>query len=351
VTRVLALWQQLAGHTAACFHALAAEDVTLRVLYREATPDAPFDDEALMRGLDVRSWVDEVDDARVAAELDEFQPDVLLVCSWNVGAYRRQLKHWEGRALRIVFMDNPWLATPKQWAGRLGRKVIIDPTFDAAFVSGERQATFARHLGIGADRLLWGVNSCGPEFFTGARETAPEAFLFVGRLAEEKGLVTLAEAYRAYRAAVSDPWPLRIAGTGPEGERLASIEGVELLGFLDPADVPAAMAAAGCLVLPSTFEPWGVVVHEAVASGLPVVCTDACGASTRLVLDGYNGRVVPARDAAALTRGLRWVSEATVDERAAMSRASVGLAAQYTPERWASYFVQRCDELLPAVVS
>ena len=121
----------------------------------------------------------------------------------------------------------------------------------------------------------------------------------------------------------------------------------QLLGFLDPADVPAAMADAGCFVLPSTFEPWGVVVHEAVATGLPVVCTDACGASTRLVLDGYNGRVVPSRDAAALAGALRWVSEATAAERAAMSRASASLSLQYTPERWARYFLQRCHELRP----
>ena len=106
------------------------------------------------------------------------------------------------------------------------------------------------------------------------------------------------------------------AAPGPEAARLAGIEGVDLLGFVQPDSLPALLARSGCLVLPSRFEPWGVVVHEAAAAGLPVVCTSVAGAASRLVLDGYNGVVVPPGDPGALARALLRISGASDAERA-----------------------------------
>jgi glycosyltransferase involved in cell wall biosynthesis len=118
-----------------------------------------------------------------------------------------------------------------------------------------------------------------------------------------------------------------------------------MLGFVQPDELPGLLARAGCLVLPSRFEPWGVVVHEATAAGLPVVCTSVCGAASRLVLDGYNGAVVSPGDAEALARALLRMSEADAGTRRAMSQASRSLARQFTPERWAAHLLGRALEL------
>ena len=61
---------------------------------------------------------------------------------------------------------------------------------------------------------------------------------------------------------------------GPMDEELKAIDGTELLGFVMPKDLPGVLQDAGCLLLPSRFETWGVVVHEAIASGLAVICTN-----------------------------------------------------------------------------
>jgi glycosyltransferase involved in cell wall biosynthesis len=339
----------MSGHSAACFRALAAEGAELRILHRRATPNAPFDDEDLTRGLDAVSWVDSVDDGFVREEVEAFQPDILFVCSWNVGAYRRTARRWRGRALRIVMMDNQWLGTPKQWAGRLARTAILAPAYDAAFVAGDRSALFARHLGFQQHEILTGVYSCDERFFTGPQKPLREAFLFVGRLVESKGVDTLAQAYRSYRDDTAEPWPLLVAGTGPLAATIEDVPGVQMLGFVPPATLPAVMAEAGCLVLPSRFEPWGVVVHEAAAGGLCVICTTACGAAARLVLDGYNGRVTAPGDAEHLAAAMSWMSATDADQRTAMSRAGVDLAAQLTPQRWAQYLLDRSAELQPAL--
>jgi glycosyltransferase involved in cell wall biosynthesis len=144
---------------------------------------------------------------------------------------------------------------------------------------------------------------------------------------------------------VEDPWPLVVAGTGPDARLLDGIDGVDQLGFVQPADLPDVFARAGCFVLPSRFEPWGVVVHEAAAAGLPVIASRACGASTRLVLDGFNGVVVTPGDVEALAGAFERMHRLTAGERRAMGSASHLLAGQYTPERWAENLLRRIPEL------
>jgi glycosyltransferase involved in cell wall biosynthesis len=123
------------------------------------------------------------------------------------------------------------------------------------------------------------------------------------------------------------------------------VPGVEYHGFVQPDALPATFADAGCVVVPSHSEAWGVVIHEAAASRLPIICTSACGASDDLVRNGYNGFVVKTGDAAALATAMKKLSELPRDARAEMGKASYALAGQFSPERWANVLWKRGTEL------
>jgi glycosyltransferase involved in cell wall biosynthesis len=352
--RIYLAWQYITGYSTSGMHALVQQGHDVRLMYQEALVHppflAPFDDAELTKGLDAVGWSGQPDYDQLMRELDEFQPDVILFNSWHIGEYMKAARQWRGRALRVVVMDHQWLNKPKQWLGRVTRPLFIQPAFDAAFMPGDEQAEFARRLGFTQNEIIVGLYTCEDAFHTGPQDPPRDSFLFTGRLVDTKGVDVLAAAYRAYRSAVSDPWPLVVAGIGPMSEELGAIEGVQLLGFVPPKELPDVMADSGCLVLPSRFEPWGVVVQEAAASGQAVICTSVCGAASRLVLDGYNGRVVPPDDAQLLARAMTWVHRADPEHRLAMSRRSVELARQYTPERWAEHLVDRCGELRPDYV-
>lgn len=351
MARIYLAWQYLTGYSTSGMHELAAQGHDVRLMYQEALVHppflAPFDDAELTKGLEAIGWTGQPDEKLLNEELDRFQPEILLVNSWHIPAYMRAARRWRDRALRIVIMDHQWLGTPKQWLGRLTRRVYIQPAFDAAFMPGDEQAVFARHLGFSQREIIVGLYTCEDAFFTGPQTPPRNSFLFTGRLVDTKGVDLLAEAYRSYRERSADPWPLVVAGIGPMDELLRSIDGVQLLGFVSPKDMPAVMAESGCLVLPSRFEPWGVVVGEAAASGSAVICSASCGAASRLVLDGYNGRVVQPDSAAALSEAMSWVASADAEHRIAMSRRSVELAGQYTPRRWAEHLLDRARELRP----
>jgi len=315
----------------------------VEIAYQRARPEAPYDDSrfsALEGGL---GWDVEAPADRVADLVDRLHPDVLLVTSWNHGAYVRLARTWRGRALRLMMMDNPWLGTPKQWGGVAISRLYLRPSFDVAFLPNERQRVFARKLGFSEHEIWDGVYCCDQPRFEANRHKldTPQTFLYVGRLVASKGVDDLLKAYAAYRQRVRDPWPLQLAGTGPLERAVAAAEGVASLGFRQPSHMPEVFANAGCFVLPSIFEPWGIVIHEAAASGLPIICTTACGASLDLVRHGYNGFTVAASNVQALTDAMVLVSTMAAERLRSMGQASVGLSRQLTPQRWADNFDER----------
>ena len=144
------------------------------------------------------------------------------------------------------------------------------------------------------------------------------------------------------------PWALRIVGSG-SGASLQGHAGVEHLGFVQPPDLPKVFAAADCFVLPSRWEPWGVVLHEAAAASLPILCTTACGASVHLVADGYNGLLVGRNDPSALASAMSTISTLSPQEYERMGEASLLISRQLTPERWATYVLRRSREAQSAL--
>lgn len=156
-----------------------------------------------------------------------------------------------------------------------------------------------------------------PEIAATSSHASPHApqrsLLFIGRLAEKKGIPVLLDALSRLDASVR----LVIAGTGPEEDalraqvaRLGLTERVHFAGFVTGAAKDALIAAADVVVVPSIVTPSGdaeglpVVVLEALAAGRLCVATDASGAGD-VITDGENGFLVPARDSEALASRLR----------------------------------------------
>jgi glycosyltransferase involved in cell wall biosynthesis len=135
--------------------------------------------------------------------------------------------------------------------------------------------------------------------------------LCVARLVPEKGIDTLA---RAIAATGDERLVLRVAGQGPELEQLLELcseLGVRssIGGDLSEGDVAEQYAEADIFALLSRHEPWGVVVNEAAASGLPLVLSDRVGAAHDLLVNGENGFVVAADDAEAAAAAVKRLAD------------------------------------------
>jgi glycosyltransferase involved in cell wall biosynthesis len=239
-------------------------------------------------------------------------------------------------------MDNCWMGTMAQRVGCMIARFYLQPLADAIWVPGDRQAAFASRLHFKQSAILRGSYSCDyPRFSAVHKERIQlgrpfkRAFVFVGRFIACKGVAILAAAYRQYRSRVRDPWPLFCYGEGPLSHILEAEPGVIVEGFVQPEGLPMKLAAAGCLVLPSSFEPWAVVIHEAAAAGLLILASEAVGAVSHLVQDNYNGFVFDVNDCERLSRLMERVSHMSDTKLSIMSAASFSLAGQFTPTRWA----------------
>lgn len=120
-------------------------------------------------------------------------------------------------------------------------------------------------------------------------------FLYVGRLSPEKNVDGLVSAYLQYRRS-GGTWSLVIVGDGPQASQLRDLatssefgSSVCFAGHKGSADLPPFYAFAGCFVLPSTREPWGLVVNEAMASGVPAIVSNLCGCAPDLIMEGRTG--------------------------------------------------------------
>jgi len=156
--------------------------------------------------------------------------------------------------------------------------------------------------------------------------------LFCGRLIGVKRIDVLIDAFA--RVAASRPdWDLVIAGDGPLKNELtsrvpAALRGrVKWLGFLQFQDTVACYHSCDGLVLPSEYEPWALVINEAVAAGLAVVATEVVGAAIELVRHGTNGLLIAPRSVESMTNALL---EVTKPERCrAMRAAAPAVLAQW----------------------
>ena len=344
IRRVAVLFSRLSGYMAACLRTLSDEHhVELLVFRRPPSANAPFDESQF-------DWISEDNDATAATEetimeaLEAFEPDAIFMVGWADKRYLKVARKMRKKGVPVVAgSDAQWEGSLKQFVGVLMAPRYLHSAIDVLWVAGERQRQFAHKLGFRGAKCWMGYYACDwSTFATGAKEhdhPAMHSFLYVGRYEPVKGIDILTKGYSIYRTQTHHPWPLHCIGAGSL-QGLLNKEGIIDQGFVQPTDLPARMARASAFVLPSRREPWGVVVQEASAAGLPLVCSDASGAAVHLVQDGYNGFMFENGNAQHLAECLLKISEMDAPDRESMSRRSVELSKQYTPGRWADTLVQ-----------
>lgn len=214
---------------------------------------------------------------------------------------------WYGVELRWVQGSLPWLRPFLRWALRQSAEVVAISSYTAREIA---------KLAPVPVRVIPYTIGFPPE----AAKALPRAtdgpftILFVGRLVERKGVTHLIEAVRRMPQGV--PVRLAIIGDGPERARLEAqvardgmADRVEVRGRVSEAALRDAYAESRVLVLPSVMdarsdtEGLGVVLLEAMASGVPVVASEI-GGITDIVTDDETGLLVPPGDPAALAAAL-----------------------------------------------
>jgi glycosyltransferase involved in cell wall biosynthesis len=347
--RILYLYAEVMGYTIAGIRALANLGAVVHVVHWVKGRKTPYNPPQL------ENVVFHDRNEMSARQLDELAaglcPDITVISGWMDNGYlavARKLRRAKRRV--VVGFDGQWYGTPRQWfAALLGAVGFFRRFYSHAWVAGPFQFEYARRLGFSKQQIVYDLYSADTDLFETAytssveckRRSYPHRILYVGRLEPVKGIDTLLRAWQMLGADRLD-WELHLIGHGSLAAALPAVCGVVVKEFLQPDQLAYEVATAGCLVLPSRSEPWGVVVHEFAAAGLPLLVAKTAGAATLFLIPGMNGFCFEPDDPLELARVMRKMIGLSDEEFLAMSGNSHRLSRRITPESSAGNLLSIC---------
>ncbi len=282
--------------------------------------------------------------------LAQLDPEIVLVPGYyTLPAIAAALWAKLNRRVSVLMTESTAEDHARTWWKESLKALLIGSLFDWAICGGSAHRRSLHQLGFSSDRIAGSYDIVDNRHLqhsvaalrdsTPAQHGLPERyFLYVGRLAAEKNIDGLLKEWTAYRRN-GGTWPLVIVGDGPlagslreQAAALPFAQDIHFAGHKSYRELPPYYAYAGCFVLPSTREPWGLVVNEAMACGLPVLVSNRCGCAEDLVQPGLNGFVfdpsMPDSLAVCMTR----VSSMSEPAWKAAGNTSQHLVGNFSPE-------------------
>lgn len=238
--------------------------------------------------------------------INQFKPDVINLPGYYEPAMNIVLFYCRLRGIKVVISSDSTEGDNVNIWWREAIKSFIVSKAHGFFCYGSKSAEYIYKLGMKPKHILVANNSVDNEKVQTVydealtkRDTSKKNynlrkynFIYVGRLIAFKNLYNMLVAYKPLN---NTDWGLIILGDGSEDEKLKQyaeendLNGVRFVEGQQWFDVPKILALADVFILPSYSEPWGLVVNEAMAAGLPVIVSNKCGSAYDLVLENKNG--------------------------------------------------------------
>lgn len=308
--------------------------------------EAPFNFGTELRGLTLYDR-EKISAAEIIALMKREQPNLIICFGWFDSTYVEAVKLRPSWTIAVLTMDNQWNRSVRQFLGLVYCRLFLVQYFDFVWVPGARQKRFARLLGFGDKKIRDGLYVANDANFTPIYQTIQRAplkrLVFVGRYIDVKGLRELWQAFETYHATNDSNLELICIGTGPLYKDRPHHPHITHLGFVQPKEFREKLAGGGILILPSKFEPWGLVVHEFALAGFPLLLSDAVGAGDRF-LTQENGYQIKLDCCNSLIDAFAFVDSLNEVKLSNMSEKSRSLGATLTVANWCA----QADEFLMA---
>jgi len=291
--------------------------------------------------------------------LDELKPQVVAVPGWSFVDALSALEWCAASHTPAVVMSESTAWDERRTFWKEWIKTRLVKMNSAGLAGGTPHEKYLVQLGLEPERVFSGYDVVDNDYFRqqtdAARADAPNLrqkfglpekyFLASARFVGKKNLLCLLQAYARYRELAqskNDRWSFVLLGDGPLKPDLKQLVAdlkldgcVQMPGFKQYHELPVYFGLAGAFVHASTTEQWGLVVNEAMASGLPVLVSNRCGCAADLVSAGVNGFQFDPGKTDELAELLRKIS-APDFPLANFRAASRKIVSVWGPERFAT---------------
>ncbi len=272
-------------------------------------------------------------------------PDAIICSGWIDKDYLKITKPYFKKNSTIMTCDTHWIGSFKQRLATVISSFTLLNIFSHAWVPGQIQKQYVLNLGFKEQNIQTSFYSCDLEHFESIYQSQkiqkqtqfPKRFLYVGRYYEFKGIKELWQAFvELQEEQANDPiaigWELWCLGIG-DIEPISHPK-IKHFGFVQPKDLATYTSQTGVFILPSRFEPWGVVVHEFAASGFPLLLSDAVGAKEQFLQSGKNGFTFKAQDVSDIKNAMKQIMNKSNAQLLEMSAYSNTLSKSISPKKW-----------------
>lgn len=270
--------------------------------------------------------------------LEERNVRAIAIGGYNDLGRVRIILYAKRRRIPLFLLSDSNIHSERLWGWKRGvKKLLVGPLIrmcDLVLIAGENGRKYYQSYGVPAERMIRSplevdydlIESISDEQVKAAAQRfnfTPhrKRLVFCARLEPVKRPDLLIDAFAAMAHEVPE-WDLVMIGDGKLRDELKARvpadvrERVQWLGFLGkPEEIFSVYRNCHALVLPSQREPWGLVVNEATASGLPVVASAGVGAVPELVREGINGITFPTGSLEGLVGALRSITSADTAAR------------------------------------
>jgi glycosyltransferase involved in cell wall biosynthesis len=283
-------------------------------------------------------------------EIETWQPDAILVYTWNSRAHLRALRYFKGR-LPVLFRGDSTLLDERAWWRASLRKIFLTWVYrhvDVAIAVGANNRDYFAWCGLPPERIAIAPHSVDTVRFaadSAAHEKraaewrqelgiGPQAIviLFAGKLQHKKNPRLLLDAF----SALKNGSHLVFVGNGELENELnagaATMENVHFLPFQNQSIMPAVYRLGDVFVLPSRGpeETWGLALNEAMASGRAVIASSKVGGARDLIQPGENGWIFESGERRALENTLRLAASLGRSDLHAMGRTAQAWSAGWS---------------------
>lgn len=260
---------------------------------------------------------------------------VVGIAGYGRPEYRKMLLWCRLQGIHAILFAESW------YPGKLDffKGLYLNWLCHGFLVSGIRaRQHFRQHLGIHESRILLPYSVVDNAHFRQAKpDYSTQKILCLARFSPEKNLENLLKAYTA-SGIHKLGWTLELVGGGPLAETLKNSagKGVHFSNWVAYAQLPELYGSASFFILPSSFEPWGLVVNEAMAAGLPIALSDACGCAPDLLSDP--AWQFPIENTEAMAEIFRKIASTSAEYRMSTGMANRKKIEAFSPDAWADAF-------------
>lgn len=334
---ILILYAEIMPYNLPVWRLIRDKGYNIRVIQLGSKKLTPFEwhGEKGIEVYDISYWCDY--DSFYDANFDSntklvFVSEVMNLWYWKLA---RQY-HKENKTRPIVLgSDAQWTGNKNNYIKKYAFRFTYNKVFTHVLSAGLWQVVYALKIGFKRHQILTPLYCANNAQYYQVDinkkvKIYPRRFLFVGRLTPVKGIEQIVEAWDSI--ADKKGWKLTMIGNGDLQELISNHKDIELLPFMSQDEICKIMQDSGCALIPSLYEPWGLVIHEAAAAGLPIIVTRNCGATNQFVKDGVNGYLIDENSALSLKSAMERIMNLEGADLINMSERSREFSKSIQPE-------------------